>query len=171
MGVSELMSGLVQTPDIRGGTLVLAGVLVLGITALARSLFLSWQRLRHVPGPFLNSITPLCLTWHCLKEDITVYTHSLAQKYGPLVRISPNVVMFSDPDTFRHICSVKANYARGLWFEFTRWMNLNNRVRSGNRGWCKGSLSFLMESSSGLGVGICSVVGMVVKQKEVSLYR
>jgi len=61
------------------------------------------------------------MTWHCIKEDITVYTHSLTVKYGPLVRVSPNVVMYSDPDTFRRVCSVKANYTKGLWFEFSRW--------------------------------------------------
>ena len=101
-------------------------IVILGATAVFTvawlvNVFLTWWRLRHIPGPFLNSITPLVLTYHCIKEDITVYTHRLTEKYGPLVRIQPNMVMFSDPDTFRHVTSVKAGYTKGLWFEFSRW--------------------------------------------------
>ncbi|KAK0702761.1 cytochrome P450 [Lasiosphaeris hirsuta] len=83
--------------------------------------FRAWWRLRHVPGPFLNSITPLVMTYHCFKGDITNYTHNLTVKYGQLVRVQPNVVVYNDPETFRRICSLKANYTKGLWFEFSRW--------------------------------------------------
>ncbi|KAK0644013.1 cytochrome P450 [Cercophora newfieldiana] len=83
--------------------------------------FRTWRRLSHVPGPFLNSITPLVLTYHCLKEDINTYTYELSLKYGPLVRVAPNVVAHYDPETLRRVCSVKANYTKGLWFEFSRW--------------------------------------------------
>ncbi|KAH6855585.1 cytochrome P450 [Chaetomium sp. MPI-CAGE-AT-0009] len=96
--------------------------LILAIaTASLFQVFRQWRRLRHVPGPFLNSITPLVLTYHCLKEDITTYTYNLTVKYGPLVRVSPTVVVHSDPETFRRVCSTKANYTKGLWFEFSRW--------------------------------------------------
>jgi len=120
MGFPGLISSLGWPANPKIGTLVLTAVLILAVAGLVR-VFLTWRRLRHVPGPFLNSITPLVMTWHCIKEDITVYTHSLTVKYGPLVRVSPNVVMYSDPDTFRRVCSVKANYTKGLWFEFSRW--------------------------------------------------
>ncbi|KAK4153255.1 putative cytochrome P450 E-class, group I [Chaetomidium leptoderma] len=80
-----------------------------------------WYRLRHIPGPFLNSITPLVLAYHSWKEDYCTYVYRLCQEYGPLVRVTPNVMVFSDAQTFRHICSVKANYTKGLWFEFARW--------------------------------------------------
>ena len=80
-----------------------------------------YLRLRHVPGPFLNAITPLALTYHCLKGDVSHYTYELCRRYGPLVRVQPNVVVFSDPQTFRRICAVKSGYSKGLWFEFSRW--------------------------------------------------
>ncbi|KAM7185862.1 Cytochrome P450 [Naviculisporaceae sp. PSN 640] len=78
-------------------------------------------RLRHVPGPFLNALTPLCLTYHSLKGDMTEYVYKVAKQYGPLARIAPNIVVYTDPDTFRKICSYKAGYTKGLWFEFSRW--------------------------------------------------
>ncbi len=80
-----------------------------------------WYRLRHIPGPFLNSITSLVLAYHSWKEDHCTYVYRLCQEYGPLVRVTPTVVVFSDGPTLRYICSVKANYTKGLWFEFTRW--------------------------------------------------
>ncbi len=83
--------------------------------------FRTWHRLRHIPGPLLNSLTPLVLSYHCVKGDVNAYHHGLAIKYGPLVRIAPNSVMISDAETLRHICSVKAGYRKGLWFEFSRW--------------------------------------------------
>lgn len=107
-------------PTSRVVTLALGATVILGLVFVVRT-FLTWRRLRHVPGPFLNSITPLVLTYHCLKNDVTTYTYELSLKYGPLVRIQPNVVVHYDPDTFRRVCSVKANYSKGLWFEFSRW--------------------------------------------------
>jgi len=102
-------------------TAVVATVAVAVGLWLIGYLFQTWRRLSHVPGPFLNSITPLVLTYHCLKEDITTYTYKLSLKYGPLVRVAPNIVAYFDPETLRHVCSNKANYTKGLWFEFSRW--------------------------------------------------
>ncbi|KAK4182202.1 cytochrome P450 [Podospora australis] len=80
-----------------------------------------WSRLRHVPGPFLNSITPLVYAWHTIRDGQAKYVYSLCQKYGPVVRVTPNTVVVSDPQTLRYFCSLKANYTKGLWAEFTRW--------------------------------------------------
>jgi len=118
--VRELL-GRIQDVDLKTSTMFILGTVAFLSAAYTIQTFLVWYRLRHIPGPFLNSITPLVLTYHCIKEDITEYTHSLSVKYGPLVRVSPTVVMYSDPDTFRRICSVKAGYTKGLWFEFSRW--------------------------------------------------
>jgi len=101
-------------------TVIAAILIALGLS-VTLYVFQTWRRLSHIPGPFLNSITPLVLTYHCLKEDITTYTYELSLKYGPLVRVSPNIVAYYDPETLRRICSVKANYTKGLWFEFSRW--------------------------------------------------
>lgn len=99
---------------------ILAATTIFSLIA-AIHVFRTWWRLRHIPGPFLNSITPLVMTYHCFKEDITTYTYNLTREYGPLVRVQPNVVVYDNPETLRRICSVKANYTKGLWFEFSRW--------------------------------------------------
>lgn len=106
--------------SVKPTTVIAALAVTVGIW-LVNNLFQTWRRLSHVPGPFLNSITPLVLTYHCLKEDINTYVYNLSLKYGPLVRVSPNIVAHFDPETFRYVCSYKANYTKGLWFEFSRW--------------------------------------------------
>ncbi|KAK5653714.1 hypothetical protein OQA88_8745 [Cercophora sp. LCS_1] len=110
--------GLVQS---KLSSPVLSILALVVASAVFLQIFVTWRRLRHIPGPFLNSISPLVMTYHCLKEDISDYSHRLTIKYGPLVRVSPNVVMYEDPETMRRVCSVKANYTKGLWFEFSRW--------------------------------------------------
>ena len=102
-------------------TTIIVGSTLILILAAVVPVIRQWYRLRHIPGPFLNSITSLVLVYHSWKEDHCTYVYRLCQEYGPLVRVAPNVVVFSDGPTFRYICSVKANYTKGLWFEFTRW--------------------------------------------------
>ncbi|KAK0631284.1 cytochrome P450 [Immersiella caudata] len=102
--------------------LIITSTLTLLTLLCTLYLFRTWHRLSHIPGPLLNSLTPLVLTYHCLiKEDINTYVYNLSLKYGPLVRVAPNVVAHYDPETLRRVCSVKANYTKGLWFEFSRW--------------------------------------------------
>jgi len=44
------------------------------------------------------------MTYHCWKEDVTNYTYYLTRKYGPLVRVQPNVFVYvSSPDKSRPI--------------------------------------------------------------------
>lgn len=94
---------------------------ILLLTYYVTTVIRQYFRLRHIPGPFLNSLTPLCLAYHSLKGDVTEYVYKTAKEYGPLARIAPNTVVYTDPDTFRKICSYKAGYNKGLWFEFSRW--------------------------------------------------
>ena len=115
--------GLIEVlrPENLSLTTILVGSTFILILAAVVPVIRQWSRLRHIPGPFLNSITSLVLVYHSWKEDHCTYVYRLCQEYGPLVRVAPNVVVFSDGPTFRYICSVKANYTKGLWFEFTRW--------------------------------------------------
>ncbi|KAK1758886.1 cytochrome p450 [Echria macrotheca] len=94
--------------------LVLASLVA---TAITTRYFLSWYRLRHVPGPFLESLTSLIQLKRCLEGECHVYYNEIAEKYGPLVRIGPNEVMFSDPETLRRCSAVRSPYTRGEYYE------------------------------------------------------
>ena len=100
---------------------VLVHIGIVAIAVWVVQTFRQWLRLRHVPGPFLNSLTGLVMTYHCWKQDSVRYTASLNKRYGPLARGGPNLVIISDPETLRRLCTVKANYTKGLWFDFALW--------------------------------------------------
>ncbi|KAI0546034.1 cytochrome P450 [Xylaria curta] len=85
------------------------------------STFYQWQRLRHIPGPPLASLTYLWLGysgWSGKQYDI----HKVfGEKYGPLVRIGPNELSTDDPETIRRISSAKSPYPRSEWYDGTRF--------------------------------------------------
>lgn len=59
----------------------ITGAILLALTTVIRY-FISWYRLRHVPGPFLNSWTSLIQVKKLLEGDSHEYYNSLARKYG-----------------------------------------------------------------------------------------
>jgi hypothetical protein len=67
---------------------------------------------RHIPGPFLASITDFWRVWAV--ADGTFHTRNLKlhEKYGPLVRIAPNVVSVSDPDAMRVIYGLNSGFIK-----------------------------------------------------------
>ncbi|KAK3344487.1 cytochrome P450 [Lasiosphaeria hispida] len=50
--------------------------------------------LRSVPGPWLNSISELPAAFNLVRGDQHTYYRSLHEKYGPVVRVSPNELGF-----------------------------------------------------------------------------
>lgn len=50
--------------------------------------------LRAVPGPWINRLTELPAAWALARGDQHTYYRSLHDRYGPVVRVSPNEVSF-----------------------------------------------------------------------------
>ncbi|KAJ0383676.1 hypothetical protein COL922a_010000 [Colletotrichum nupharicola] len=44
----------------------------------------------------------------------------LGDKYGPLVRVGPNEVLFGDADTYRKISAVRSDFTKGPWYELAK---------------------------------------------------
>ncbi|KAI3532262.1 cytochrome P450 [Colletotrichum filicis] len=44
------------------------------------------------------------------------YVHSLHQKYGSFVRISPNEVAIADPESFTAIHKIGSGFTKGPWY-------------------------------------------------------
>jgi len=68
---------------IQGGTREIAAAvaILLALTTIA-SYFQTWYRLRHVPGPFLNSLTVLVQLKKQYDGNFHLYLEGLQQKYG-----------------------------------------------------------------------------------------
>ncbi|KAL4991599.1 hypothetical protein BDW68DRAFT_135868 [Aspergillus falconensis] len=63
----------------------------------------SYRRLSHIPGPFLAKLTNIPrFTWVLSNKAHDIHV-SLHRKYGPLVRLGPNIVSFADPKEVGHV--------------------------------------------------------------------
>jgi cytochrome P450 len=69
------------------------------------------------PGPFFASISRLYLVYHSLKLQRNKLEIALHQKYGPIVRISPNEVLISDPKYIKQIYGASHPYLKSRWYE------------------------------------------------------
>ncbi|KAI1476985.1 putative cytochrome P450, partial [Daldinia eschscholtzii] len=83
----------------------LAGVYVVGKAFY--NLFL--HPLRSFPGPFLWRISPIFRHLRMSKGDLPVYMKELHAKYGPIVRVSPYELAFSDPQAWKDIYGHRHN--------------------------------------------------------------
>ncbi|KAF5519341.1 Cytochrome P450 monooxygenase gsfF [Colletotrichum aenigma] len=71
----------------------------IGLVVYART----FHPLSGIPGPFLATVSRL---WYMLKiwtEDVEKDERALHEKYGPLVRLAPDEISWSDPDAFADI--------------------------------------------------------------------
>lgn len=88
-------------------------ILFLGIIAhLLRNKFRSI--LRDIPGPPLAAYTRLWRLYDVWKGDAHHTAIKLHRKYGPLVRIGPNIVSVADPMEIQNIYGLKAGFTKVL---------------------------------------------------------
>ncbi|KAK7064986.1 cytochrome P450 [Favolaschia claudopus] len=59
--------------------------------------------LRHIPGPWYMAMSDFWLGTHLLRFQQTSTAHELFNKYGPVVRVGPNKVLFCDAAAMRSV--------------------------------------------------------------------
>ncbi|PBK94016.1 cytochrome P450 [Armillaria gallica] len=71
-----------------------------------------------IPGPWYAAISDIWLTVHVVRLEQCQTIQSLFEKYGPVVRVGPNKVVFNDLSTMRNVYSVhkfdKSPYYKSL---------------------------------------------------------
>ncbi|KAK2052135.1 cytochrome P450 [Colletotrichum caudatum] len=80
----------------------------------------SWYRLRHIPGPLLNSISIVPMNIMTLGGKLSFILKDLGDEYGSLVRVGPNEVLFGDADTYRTISAVRSDFVKGPWYALSK---------------------------------------------------
>ncbi|KAI1775648.1 cytochrome P450 ClCP1 [Hypoxylon cercidicola] len=70
--------------------------------------------LRSFPGPLLWRVTPIARSIKLMQGKLPFYVLDLHAKYGPIVRISPNELSFSDPQAWKDIYGHRHNGAPEL---------------------------------------------------------
>ncbi|XRM44109.1 hypothetical protein ABZX51_007255 [Aspergillus tubingensis] len=83
--------------------------LILGLLQLART----WWSLRHIPGPFLASISNLPRVWWQITGRAHLYHQAAHAKYGDVVRIGPRMVSFSNPEAIPTVYPVRPGFPKG----------------------------------------------------------
>ncbi|RYP93749.1 hypothetical protein DL770_000121 [Monosporascus sp. CRB-9-2] len=121
------LTGFFATPDSRSLIISSSIIAVLG---LIFSTAVQWYRLSHIRGPLLASLTSwwayLCVRgmgFHPIALDVQ-------RKYGKIVRITPNGVMSSDPETIWRINSARSSYTRSGWYGSLRFNPYGDSVLS-----------------------------------------
>lgn len=95
---------------------LLAGVFLIGIVLYA---FVNAFKspLRGLPGPWYTHFTHLVLKWQILAGNRVHYIHSLHQRYGPVVRVSPVEVAVSDLEAFSKIHKIGSGFLKSAWYD------------------------------------------------------
>ena len=74
--------------------------------------------LSDIPGPWYAAISHFWLTTHVLRLQQCKTIHDLFQYYGPVVRVGPNKLVFSDVMTTKSVYAVhkfdKSQYYKSL---------------------------------------------------------
>lgn len=99
--------------------MVLAGIVVAGsIIYTVYQLF--FHPLSQYPGPVLARLTQWYDVYHAYTGDKHILFYELHQKYGPVVRYSPNALSINDPDALKAIYSHGANVQKSVFYKCFR---------------------------------------------------
>ncbi|PSR97613.1 cytochrome protein [Coniella lustricola] len=93
---------------------LLLGLAGLAIVAYVYSILSA--PLAKIPGPWHSLFTGQLIKIYGLQGKRTRYVHSLHQKYGPVVRLSPREVDVTDLPSVKEIHAVKATYTKSPHF-------------------------------------------------------
>ncbi|KAF4556634.1 Cytochrome P450-like protein 92 [Elsinoe fawcettii] len=76
--------------------------------------------LRPLPGPWYSHLTHLWLKKHVITGRRLHYIHSLHEKYGPIVRVSPTEVDVSSPELHKQVHRVGSGFLKDPWYQSFR---------------------------------------------------
>ncbi|KAI2786849.1 Cytochrome monooxygenase [Penicillium oxalicum] len=72
--------------------------------------------LSKIPGPEISKWTEAVYVYYWLRGQIPFYVHKLHEKYGPIVRISPDRVDICDVNAAREIHKINSPFLKSKWY-------------------------------------------------------
>src|SRR5579863_9645963 len=103
---------------ILGHTIAISGAFVALYFILCALYQLCFSPLCDIPGPWYAAISDFWLTTHVLRLQQCRTIDALFKKYGPVVRVGPNKVVFNDLSTTKNVYSIlkfdKSSYYKSL---------------------------------------------------------
>lgn len=101
---------------------------LLALSLLLSRLIWSYLRLRHIPGPFIASLTDLWRLFAVWRRDAHETHLKLHAKYGDLVRIGPNCILISKPHVIQDIYGISKGFIKSDFYHV--WQNIVNSKRA-----------------------------------------
>lgn len=93
-------------------------LVLLGIYCLSVALYqLFFSPLHSVPGPWYAAISDFWLITHVLRLRRCRAINDLLHKYGPLVRVAPNKVIFLDASTMKTVYGVSSKLSKSVFYK------------------------------------------------------
>jgi hypothetical protein len=113
---------MMSAQDVAAWTWSHASVVTLGVISLAcllgsLQLYRTWRRLRHIPGPFPACITNFHRAYWVTTKRAHLILQDVHEKYGEIVRIGPNTVVFSNPEAIPTVYPARTGFPK---VSFTR---------------------------------------------------
>ncbi|KAL4816671.1 putative P450 monooxygenase [Aspergillus spinulosporus] len=101
--------------SLNASTILLTLVTVIILQFLCQIIYYKFfHPLRHYPGPFWASVTRLWSAWHYFRGTETELLWQAVKKYGPVVRVSPTMLLIADSTLIPTIYHRRSTKAR--WF-------------------------------------------------------
>jgi hypothetical protein len=113
--------------------------LSLHLTTLSLSISayrLLFHPLRSFPGPRLAALTKWTDFYHTAPGLRHIWLPSLHEQYGPIVRIGPNELSFSDPGAIKYLHGPQgARLRKGPYYDTKPWKSGEGTSMAGTRDW------------------------------------
>ena len=78
---------------------------------------LFFSPLRNIPGPFFAKITTKWLTINECLGNRSLLVHRAHEKYGPVIRLAPNELSFSDPSCIQELYMNHSKFPKSPRYE------------------------------------------------------
>lgn len=86
--------------------------------------------LRQFPGPFWASVTRLWITYHNVKGDEPTTFQELHRRYGPVIRVTPTMLLVNDatklPDIYNRQANKSQHYITGSFGKTESLFNMQD---------------------------------------------
>lgn len=105
-------------------------IILFFISSYTISTLRTWYRLRAIPGPWQCKISKLWLVNAHRAVDTQKQYYEMTKRYGSIVRVAPNVLLNSNPETTRKLLAVRSPYKRSDWYMAMRFDPTRDNVLS-----------------------------------------
>ncbi|KAK2778647.1 cytochrome p450 monooxygenase [Colletotrichum kahawae] len=97
---------------------MLVALFILGIAVTVRLAAAALSSpLKHIPGPWYISFTHWVLKYYTVTGQRMYYIHSLHERYGPVVRITPDEIYVADPDGYIDIYRMGSGFIKSNFYK------------------------------------------------------